>query len=170
MARDTSDDLPYWLGRLLLLAGVVGLFLLLAARTDEMPHRWRVQILAHPVIWGTTSALLVAAGLRTLWRGAHVRADWSPTVPGRRFNSLVVYSRPGCCLCEDAQEVLAEYRAWLPPPVEVNIEEDPELLVRFSESIPVIECDGRIRFKGVVNESLLRRLIEGTPPLKSLRT
>ena len=77
---------------------------------------------------------------------------------------LTIYSRPGCHLCDEAVDLLEKYRRWLPPFELVNIDEDPQLVERFNEQVPVVECDGRIRFRGKVNEVLLRRLIEGTPP------
>jgi len=47
---------------------------------------------------------------------------------------------------------------------QVDIDADPELRSQFDTCVPVISTDGRIRFRGRVNEVLLRRLIEGTPP------
>ena len=47
------------------------------------------------------------------------------------------------------------------PPIEVvDIDEDPELVRQFGESIPVVEIDGRVRFRGSVSAELLGRLIE----------
>ena len=39
----------------------------------------------------------------------------------------------------------------------VDIDSSPELRERFHEWVPVIEIDGRVRFKGYVNEVLLAR-------------
>lgn len=57
---------------------------------------------------------------------------------------VVVYSRPGCHLCEEAIEGLVElhregYRFALH---EVDIESDELLLRRHLERIPVVEVDG----------------------------
>ena len=90
---------------------------------------------------------------------------WAPTRPGRRFQELRVYGRNGCHLCDEAVDLLEKYHRWLPPFELVNIDDDPKLVERFNEQVPVIECDGKIRFRGRVNEPLLRRLIEGTPPV-----
>ena len=92
------------------------------------------------------------------------RVSWRPTQPGRRFRSLVVYSRERCHLCDEAIEVLQNYSAWLPPIQEVDIDGDADLQKRFNTEVPVVELDGKIRFKGHVSELLLRRLLEGTPP------
>ncbi len=44
-------------------------------------------------------------------------------------------------------------------PVMVDIDRDPELQKRFTECVPVVQIDGVIRFRGRVNEVLLRRLV-----------
>jgi hypothetical protein len=44
-------------------------------------------------------------------------------------------------------------------PEEVDIDLDPELKARFTDCVPVVEIEGKIRFRGRVNEVLLRRLI-----------
>ncbi len=63
---------------------------------------------------------------------------------------LILYGRPGCHLCKDARELVANLldaraRAGLaaPPLVERNIESDPVWLRAFFETIPVVELDGR---------------------------
>ena len=45
---------------------------------------------------------------------------------------------------------------------EIDIAGAPELEEQFGTSIPVVEIDGIVRFRGRVSELLLRRLIEGT--------
>lgn len=129
-----------------------------------------------PAFWHNQRmlCLLVALGLAAFGWFALVNGptttderrgpSWRPTRPGRRFRSLVVYSRESCHLCDEAVELLQSYSAWLPPIQEVDIDADPNLQQRFNAEVPVVEFDGKIRFKGHVSESLLRRLIEGTPP------
>ena len=63
-----------------------------------------------------------------------------------------------------ARETLEKYRDSLPPPIEIDIENDPALHARYSTCIPVVEMDGKVRFRGRINEILLRRLILATPP------
>lgn len=158
---------PAWVAQSILGLGFLGALLLLAARIGELPPGLCSRILANSPVWGLASAGLFGLGVWLLWMGAHARTSWKPAAPGQRFHSLVLYTRQSCPLCDDAAAVLARYRGWLPPAVEVDIDSTPELLSRFQESIPVVELDGRIRFLGCVNEVLLRRLIEGTPPLSS---
>jgi len=41
----------------------------------------------------------------------------------------------------------------------VDIDADAELRQRYNECVPVVEIDGKERFRGRVNEVLLRRLV-----------
>ena len=43
----------------------------------------------------------------------------------------------------------------------VDIDQDPELLVRYGQCVPVVLIDGRLRFRGRVDPRLLRRLLRG---------
>jgi glutaredoxin len=70
--------------------------------------------------------------------------------------NIVLYTRQGCHLCDEARAVLE--RHGLRPRL-VDIDADPVLLERYNECVPVVEIDGRERFRGRVNEVLLRRLI-----------
>ena len=70
---------------------------------------------------------------------------------------VVVYTRQGCCLCDDALELLT--RLGLSATL-VDIDQDPELHTRFNTCVPVVEIDGKVRFRGRVNEVLLRRLLQ----------
>ncbi|MFM9960171.1 MAG: glutaredoxin family protein [Planctomycetaceae bacterium] len=120
-------------------------------------------------------ALVIGAfGLYVLAHGPQAEAEerrgsaWRPTRLGRRFRSLVVYSREGCHLCDEAIDFLHRYSAYLPPIQEIDIDADPALRSRFDTEVPVVEFDGKVRFKGRVSEVLLRRLIEGTAPLEGV--
>jgi glutaredoxin len=70
------------------------------------------------------------------------------------MNEVVVYSKPGCCLCEKVKKQLrrlqASYRfAWR----EVNIMEDPALAAEFAETIPVVLINGKKVFEYTLNEA-----------------
>jgi glutaredoxin len=64
-----------------------------------------------------------------------------------KFN-VVIYSRPGCHLCDEAKQIIAaaghvdEYTL-----DEINIESNPELFKRYQHDIPVITIDGIETFK-----------------------
>ncbi|WP_437200731.1 glutaredoxin family protein [Planctomicrobium sp. SH664] len=157
----------YFLGRFLFFAGAAGLIYLILTQSapDQIPD-----VLPFPSsLLAMFSFASIIWGLIRLWRWSHPHAAWAPTQPGQRFHALVVYSRPDCHLCEEAVEILEHYRKWLPAVSEINIEEDDTLLRQFDLTVPVVEFDGVIRFQGRVDELLLKRLIEGTPPQPHLR-
>lgn len=69
---------------------------------------------------------------------------------------VVLYTRPGCCLCDDARAVLERVRARHPGRFVVHerdIETSEALLRRYLERIPVITVDGEEAFELVVEES-----------------
>jgi glutaredoxin len=69
---------------------------------------------------------------------------------------VVLYTRAGCHLCDEALDVLLRHNI---EPRCVDIDADPELRERFGLCVPVVEIDGQIRFRGRVHPVLLRRLI-----------
>jgi len=80
--------------------------------------------------------------------------------------SVVLYTRQGCHLCEQALALLRRHGL---EPSQVDIDQDPQLRARYDCCVPVVEIDGRERFRGRVDERLLRRLLaagpgEGPPP------
>jgi glutaredoxin len=68
--------------------------------------------------------------------------------------SVVIYGRHGCHLCDEALEMLGQLGV---TPTVVDIDTDPQLQERFGTCIPVVEINGRIRFRGRVHPVLLRR-------------
>ncbi len=53
------------------------------------------------------------------------------------------YTKPGCCLCDDAVALLAYYGKRYPLQVEErNILENPAWFERYWDKIPVIEIEG----------------------------
>ncbi len=72
-----------------------------------------------------------------------------------------LYTRPGCHLCDEALAVLQ--RHGLAPEL-IDIDTDPELTRRYTDCVPVVVIDGRERFRGRVNEALLRRLLRAPSP------
>jgi Glutaredoxin-like domain (DUF836) len=73
---------------------------------------------------------------------------------------VVLYGREGCCLCDDARDVLLRVRARRPFALsERDIDQDDALLRAYLERIPVITIDGVEAFELFVDESeLVRRL------------
>lgn len=75
---------------------------------------------------------------------------------------VVLYGRPGCHLCSDAQALLEEIReAGAEFEIDVvDIEADPDLHRKFLERIPVIELDGIIVSELVPNADTLWRTLD----------
>jgi glutaredoxin len=74
--------------------------------------------------------------------------------------AVILYTRAGCHLCEDAKALLLRYGL---SPAEVDIDREPALRARYNECVPVVVIDGVERFRGRVNEVLLRRLLDHSP-------
>ena len=73
---------------------------------------------------------------------------------------IVLYTAPGCCLCEDLKAQLSALKAEIPFALrEVNIEGDAELEARFRTEIPVLFVNGRKVAKYRITIEALRRSI-----------
>jgi hypothetical protein len=71
---------------------------------------------------------------------------------------IVLYGREGCCLCDDARDVLLRVRAEHPFAfAERDIDHDEALLRAYLERIPVVTIDGVEAFALFVDESKLRQ-------------
>ncbi len=74
---------------------------------------------------------------------------------------VTVYTRAACCCCHKALEVLDQYRARYSLEIhEVDVDSDPFLVEQHGTSVPVVAINGKVRFRGVVNPTLLKRLLE----------
>ena len=80
----------------------------------------------------------------------------------RRVESrdVVLYTRSGCCLCDQAEALLREQGL---SPRAVDVDQDVDLRERYGCCVPVVEIDGKVRFRGRVDPMLLRRLLAATP-------
>jgi glutaredoxin len=77
------------------------------------------------------------------------------------MRTVVLYGRDGCCLCDDAREILLRVRARRPFVLEDrDIDEDDELLRAYLERIPVVTIDGIEQFELFVDESELERRLD----------
>ncbi len=78
------------------------------------------------------------------------------------MTEIVLYGRDGCCLCDEAREVLLKVQAAHPFHLrETDIETDHQLLRAYLERIPVVTIDGMEVFELFVDEGeLTRRLID----------
>jgi hypothetical protein len=158
------------LGTLLLLGGVAGLVLCLFAQSDFLPGVMLRIWSRFPAFWWVATFGMFAGGFAALWSSGHSSTEWKPRSGGRRFESAVLYTKHDCPLCDDARFVLQMYRRWLPPIREIDIDIHPDFQDAFSKCVPVLELDDEIRFRGRINETLLQRLLEGTPPAETTAT
>jgi glutaredoxin len=86
----------------------------------------------------------------------------------RMTGDIVMYTRQGCHLCEDAWELLEQARREYGFALrQVDIDEDPQLVRAYGECVPVVAVNGRVRFRGTVNRVLLRRLLESGEAMSS---
>jgi glutaredoxin len=76
------------------------------------------------------------------------------------MTQVTLYTRRGCCLCDDAKQVLAAARRQATFEYqEVDIDCDAELRRQYNDEVPVIAIDGAKAFKYRVDlKDLLRRL------------
>jgi glutaredoxin len=77
---------------------------------------------------------------------------------------VVLYTKPGCCLCDTVKAQLNKLRAMQPFGLrEVNILEDSDAYARFHEEIPVAFIDGRKAFKYHLDEKAFLRRLKSPP-------
>jgi len=76
------------------------------------------------------------------------------------MTKVTLYTRAGCCLCQDAKEVLAAARARAVFAYEeIDIDGSAEWLPLYNDEVPVIAIDGRKAFKyRVTMDEFLKRL------------
>jgi glutaredoxin len=76
---------------------------------------------------------------------------------------VIIYSRPGCHLCEDAKKAMehaqCDYEYTLE---EIDIESDVALLRRYRYDIPVITINGEEAFRHKVTADEFRRRLAET--------
>jgi glutaredoxin len=76
------------------------------------------------------------------------------------MKTVTLYTREGCCLCDDAREVLREILDQHPGSFsleECDIDDDDRLHLMYLERIPVITIDGQEAFELFVKQSELEQ-------------
>jgi hypothetical protein len=76
------------------------------------------------------------------------------------MREVILYTREGCCLCDDAREVLLRVRGRHPSAFvlqERDIDGDDDLHRAYLERIPVVSIDGEEAFELFVGEPELER-------------
>jgi thiol-disulfide isomerase/thioredoxin len=76
------------------------------------------------------------------------------------LRQVLLYSRPGCHLCDDAAELLERLAQRIPiTVVEVNILGDIDLYERYKHSIPVVALAGGPTLAAPIRADQLERLL-----------
>ena len=69
---------------------------------------------------------------------------------------VTLYTRTGCHLCDEAREILERHGLC---PQLVDVDRDPQLKELYDVHVPVVVIDRQERFRGRVNEVLLKRIL-----------
>lgn len=127
---------------------------------------WTSVRLDLPSFWyrtrGTHLVLCIALfvlGWQTLRNSSLAERHVSEGSAAPVFEQVTLFTKEDCSLCEQARTVLEQFRDFLPPVDVVNISQDARLQEAYKQWVPVVQIDGRIRFRGIVSEVLLQRLI-----------
>jgi hypothetical protein len=84
---------------------------------------------------------------------------WLMGQGGGRGRSVVLYTRAGCCLCDQAWKVLQNaQRRHAFSLGKIDVDTDPVLAESYGLQVPVVTVDGRVCFRGTVNTVLLDRI------------
>jgi glutaredoxin len=84
---------------------------------------------------------------------------WRATETEMINRQVVLYTRRGCHLCEDAYSFLQlEQQQHGFALTTIDVDADSELAARYDTCVPVVTVDGKERFRGRINAVLWRRL------------
>jgi glutaredoxin len=80
--------------------------------------------------------------------------------PGEKAFQILLYTRKGCHLCETAwRRLQSRQRKHGFTLKAVDVDNDLYLAARYANEVPVVTVNGKVRFRGEVNEVLLDRLL-----------
>jgi hypothetical protein len=157
MNRDSEvqDRVQAWLGTAMLTMSSLFAILIFSDRMD-------MSFIPLPAVWYSSRSMhLVLCGLMFLAAAVLLKSPMQiRRTPRVVFQSCRLLSRAECGLCEEALTTLMSFQEYLPSIQVVDIERDPVLVRQFGESIPVVEIDGRVRFRGALSATLLQRMID----------
>lgn len=153
---DLQDRVQAWLGTATLAAASIFAVLIFSDRMDmefvRFPSIWYSSRQLHLVVCG---AMFFAAAF--LLKSPPTKAK---TFQRPLFQSCRLLTREQCHLCDDALMILQMFQYALPAIEVVDIDNDPQLVRQFGQSVPVVEINGRVRFRGAVQPMLLKRMID----------
>lgn len=74
---------------------------------------------------------------------------------------FTLFTRQGCHLCDDAEALLKKAQARYRFEVETkDVDTSPEWIAAYGDCVPVVLVNGKVRFRGQVNEVLLQRILD----------
>ncbi len=84
----------------------------------------------------------------------------------KKLHKIVLYSKPGCHLCEIAKDALSSLKGEFDYELEeVNINDDPDLFEKYKYTIPVMVIDQKTMLESRIDTYKLRRALnEGYGP------
>jgi hypothetical protein len=152
---DFQDKVHAWIGTAMLASASIFAILIFSDRMD-------MSFISLPAVWYSSRSLhLVFCGMMFLAAAILLKSPMQiRRTPHAVFSSCRLLTRADCGLCEEAMHTLMSFQDYLPSIQIVDIERDPVLVRQFGESIPVVEIDGRVRFRGAVSATLLKRMID----------
>jgi hypothetical protein len=155
--QDWNERVRIWLGTATMASASLVAVMIFCDRMEydflPLPAVWHPTRHLHLLICG---GMFLAAAI-LLMSPARMEA-FGPKQP--LFRRCRLLTRQDCHLCDAALATLLKFQDSLPAIELVDVDEDPTLFRQFGESVPVVELDGRVRFRGAVNERLLQRLVD----------
>jgi glutaredoxin len=89
------------------------------------------------------------------------RSSKPASMPYLAQTHVIMYTRNGCHLCDEAWRLLEAEQARHGFSLEaVDIDSDPKLRAEYDTCVPVVTVNGKLRFRGKINPHLVRRLFE----------
>jgi glutaredoxin len=77
------------------------------------------------------------------------------------MTEVTLYGKAGCCLCDDAKQVIEQVRGRRPfDYTEVDVSLDPVLHARYGERIPVVAVNGDEAFELGLSAAELENLLD----------
>ena len=91
--------------------------------------------------------------------------QWFTKTPRQRPDlRVVLYTRKGCPLCDQAWELLSEQqKRWGFVLEAIDVDTAADLVREHGDCVPVVAINGRVRFRGHVNAVLLTRILDSEP-------
>ncbi len=74
--------------------------------------------------------------------------------------NVVIYSKPGCCLCDKAKVILIKLQVEIPFTLqEIDISQNQALFEKYQYEIPVVAINGHDLFVSKISEFRLRKAL-----------